>query len=267
MYNALYYANREISFKVTVMQIFDAHFHIIDPRFPLKANQGYLPAPFTAQMYEEVIKDYDITGGAIVSGSFQGFDQSYILDALQTLGEQYVGVVNLPNNASDEEIITLSRKRIRAVRFNIYRGGSKTINHLTLFAKRIYDLCGMHIELYISGEQINQHYDKLKTLPKFSIDHLGLTKDGQHQLLKLVEKGGYIKASGFMRIDFDAVKLMRKIIAINPNALLFGTDLPGTRASRIFSKQDIQLIEDHFSANEQKNIFKNNAVKYYGLNS
>ena len=29
------------------MAIFDAHLHIIDPRFPLVANQGYLPAPFS----------------------------------------------------------------------------------------------------------------------------------------------------------------------------------------------------------------------------
>jgi hypothetical protein len=27
--------------------IFDAHFHIIDPRFPLVANQRFLPEPFT----------------------------------------------------------------------------------------------------------------------------------------------------------------------------------------------------------------------------
>ncbi len=26
--------------------LFDAHFHIIDPRFPLQENDGYLPEPF-----------------------------------------------------------------------------------------------------------------------------------------------------------------------------------------------------------------------------
>ena len=26
--------------------IFDAHFHVIDPRFPLQPNQGFVPEPF-----------------------------------------------------------------------------------------------------------------------------------------------------------------------------------------------------------------------------
>ena len=27
--------------------VFDAHLHIVDPRFPLVENNGYLPDPFT----------------------------------------------------------------------------------------------------------------------------------------------------------------------------------------------------------------------------
>lgn len=33
--------------------IFDAHLHVIDPRFPLVPNGGYLPEPFTAEDYLE----------------------------------------------------------------------------------------------------------------------------------------------------------------------------------------------------------------------
>ena len=29
--------------------LFDAHFHIIDQRFPLVPNNGYVPEPFTCQ--------------------------------------------------------------------------------------------------------------------------------------------------------------------------------------------------------------------------
>ena len=58
------------------MRIFDAHFHIIDYRYPIQENQGYLPPNFRAEDYEEVTKDLHISGGAIVSGSFQGFDQA-----------------------------------------------------------------------------------------------------------------------------------------------------------------------------------------------
>jgi predicted TIM-barrel fold metal-dependent hydrolase len=31
--------------------VFDAHLHIIDPRFPLVPNKGYLPPAFTVADY------------------------------------------------------------------------------------------------------------------------------------------------------------------------------------------------------------------------
>lgn len=245
--------------------MFDAHFHIIDPRFPLIKNNGYMPEPFTASMYRDAMKGYHFTGGAIVSGSFQGFDQGYLLAALQELGDNYVGVVNLPHTATDADIVALYQKRIRAVRFNVFRGGSESIEHVVEFAKRAYALCGMHVELYINGEQIEKNFTVLSQLPKFSIDHLGLTALGFDALLQLVEKGAYVKATGFMRVDFDVLNALRKINHLNPHALLFGTDLPGTRASRLFNQQDLSLIKDNFSNQEQDNIFEKNAMRFYGF--
>ena len=83
------------------MAVFDAHFHVIDPRFPLVANQGYLPEPFTVGDYRARTAHLDITGGAVVSGSFQAYDQTYLLDALEQLGEGFVGVANVPDDISD----------------------------------------------------------------------------------------------------------------------------------------------------------------------
>ncbi|WP_372512310.1 amidohydrolase family protein, partial [Mycolicibacterium gadium] len=73
------------------MTVFDAHFHIIDPRFPLVPNNGYLPEAFTVADYRMRVDPLDITGGAVVSGSFQAFDQSYLKDALAQLGPGFVG--------------------------------------------------------------------------------------------------------------------------------------------------------------------------------
>lgn len=245
--------------------LFDAHFHIIDPAFPLKENNGFLPEPFTARMYQKAVKKYNVQGGAIVSGSFQAFDQGYLLSALDVLGTRFVGVLNLAENTLDNDIIALYQKRIRAVRFNLYRGGSEKINKLLYFAKRIHELCGMHIELYISGEQIIEYFDVLSKLPKFSIDHLGLTKKGSQHMLRLVEKGARVKATGFMRVDFDPLHCLKEIHAINPHALLFGTDLPGTRASRIFDITDLQLIQENFSEQACENIFSKNALRFYDV--
>ena len=86
------------------MRIFDAHFHVIDPRFPLVPNQGYLPEPFTVHDYRARVHAH---GGAVVSGSFQAYDQTYLLDALERLGPDFVGVAQVPPDASDEEVLRL----------------------------------------------------------------------------------------------------------------------------------------------------------------
>ncbi|MET0317368.1 MAG: 2-pyrone-4,6-dicarboxylate hydrolase, partial [Rhodococcus fascians] len=51
-------------------------------------------------------------------------------------------------------------------------------------------------------------------------------------------------ASAFGRVDMDIVDAMRKIHAVDPAALMFGTDLPGTRAPRRFLETDIDLVAE-----------------------
>jgi len=109
--------------------LFDSHFHIIDRRFPLTPNNGYLPDDLTCSDYRVQMSAYDLRGGAIVSGSFQAFDQSYLLDALHTLGPLFVGVTQLPATVTDREILDLDGAGVRAVRFNLKRGGSEDVRH------------------------------------------------------------------------------------------------------------------------------------------
>ena len=113
-------------------ELFDSHLHIIDPRFPLVANQGYVPEAFTAEDYLERVSSLGVRGGAVVSGSFQGFDQGYLVDALERLGGNYAGVTQLPSNVSEEEVLRLHAAGVRAVRFNLYRGGSESLKTLSV---------------------------------------------------------------------------------------------------------------------------------------
>ena len=227
--------------------IFDAHFHIIDPRFPLMANQGYLPDFFTVDDYQSLTKDLDISAGTVVSGSFQGFNQDYLIAALKSLGDDFFGVTQLPMTTTDEEILALNAKNVRAVRFNLYRGGSEKVKHLENFAKRIFDLANWHVELYVDSKDLPELTSILLKLPKVSIDHLGLSKEGLKTLLALAEKGVKVKATGFMRVNFDVGTALTSIYQANPDSLMFGTDLPGTRAPRPFSNDDLTLIKSQFS--------------------
>ena len=45
---------------MTEYPLFDAHFHIIDPRFRLVPNRGYLPDRYTFHDYNKRLKDYDL---------------------------------------------------------------------------------------------------------------------------------------------------------------------------------------------------------------
>jgi predicted TIM-barrel fold metal-dependent hydrolase len=247
------------------MPIFDAHLHIIDPRFPVVENQGYVPGAFTADDYRQSVSRFDVMGGAIVSGSFQGFDQMYLLDALQTLGDRFVGVTQLPSTVSDREILELHEKGVRALRFNVMRGGPGTIAQLDYFARRVHDIAGWHAELYIDSKDLGELMETIVSLPAASIDHLGLSKQGFPELLKLVDQGVKVKATGFGRIDFDATEAVRTIHGVNPEALLFGTDLPSTRAKTPFQASDIVLIQETLGEQQAEKVLYRNALTWYGI--
>ncbi|OUR64985.1 2-pyrone-4,6-dicarboxylate hydrolase [Methylophaga sp. 42_25_T18] len=248
---------------INKFQLFDSHFHIIDKTFPLIPNNGYMPEEFTCNDYLEKVNGYDVCGGAIVSGSFQAFDQGYLIAALEKLGPAFVGVTQLPATVSDDEIIQLNECGVRAVRFNLKRGGSEEIAHLSSLAKRVYEIANWHVELYVDASELSGLYDTLIKLPAVSIDHLGLSKSGLKTLLKLVEKGVHVKATGFSRVGFDVKTALNDLYSANPNSLMFGTDLPSTRAPKPYSDNDLLLVVDTFDSEAANRVLSSNAIEFY----
>lgn len=245
--------------------LFDAHLHIVDPRFPLVPNAGYVPAPFTADDYLHRLRRYRLAGGAVVSGSFQAFDQSYLIDALRRLGPAFVGVTQLPVDAPDSQVLALHRAGVRAVRFNLQRGGSADPRHLDRLARRVHELAGWHVELYADAAGLAASLPTLLALPAVSIDHLGLTRGGLPTLLSLAERGVRVKATGFGRVDFDVATALRDLHSANPGALMFGTDLPSTRAPRAYIDDDFALVASTLGAEAARRVFFGNAQAFYRL--
>jgi predicted TIM-barrel fold metal-dependent hydrolase len=244
-------------------QVFDAHLHIIDSRFPSIPNKDYLPDLFTVKDYLNRIRELEILGGVVVSGSFQGFDQSYLIDALKRLGQRFVGVTQLPPTVSDEEVVQLNEAGVRAVRFNLYRGGSADLVDLEWLAPRVHELAEWHVELYVDSKDLLELEERLAALPKLSIDHLGMTQDGYAVLLRLVERGAKVKATGFGRLGLDVRRAIREISSVDPEALMFGTDLPGTRAERPFEVADIDLIVETLGDTMADMVLYKNAKNWY----
>ncbi|HSR63430.1 MAG TPA: amidohydrolase family protein [Gammaproteobacteria bacterium] len=243
--------------------LFDAHFHVIDPRFPLVSSHGFLPGVFTCDDYLDRLKDYRLRGGAVVSGSFQSFDQSYLLDALHRLGPSFVGVTSLPASVPDNQIMDLDRAGVRAVRFNLRRGGTETVKHLESMAWRVHELAGWHIELYSDADDLSELYQLLLSLPAVSIDHIGLTKSGFATVVKLAEQGIRVKATGFGRVDFNVRTALKRLHSANPESLMFGTDLPSTRVERAYNDDDFRLLIDTLGEQEAARVLYDNAIAFY----
>jgi predicted TIM-barrel fold metal-dependent hydrolase len=220
--------------------IFDAHFHVIDPRFPLVANQGFAPEPFTVTDYNERTAHLGITGGTVVSGSFQAYDQAYLLDALEQLGDGFVGVANVPPDITDREALALFAGGVRAYRVNLFRGGDPAQLDQ---AERFAELCGWHVEVYLDGDDLPELAPRLAKLPRVVIDHLGMAN--LEAVKRAVDAGAYVKATGFGRVRHpDVAAALRALTDVNPAAILFGSDLPSTRAKRAFRDEDIQLVRE-----------------------
>jgi predicted TIM-barrel fold metal-dependent hydrolase len=246
--------------------VFDAHFHVIDPRFPLVPNNGYLPDPFTVSDYLQRVDGLHVTGGAVVSGSFQAFDQSYLKEALAQLGPSFVGVTQIPAAATDAEVLDLDRAGVRAVRFNLYRGGSATLTDVDSLARRVHDLAGWHSEFYLDAGDLADLEPTLAALPQVSVDHLGMSDDPSGALLRLVDSGMVVKATGFGRVNVsDPEALMRSIVNANPAALVFGSDLPSTRAAIPFHDNDIDRVAHAVGAEHVGAVLAGNARRLYRL--
>ncbi len=243
--------------------IFDAHLHVIEPCFPLVSNNGYMPDPYRCDDYLKRTEHYNLCGGAIVSGSFQGYDQSYLIDALKKLGSSFVGVTQLPVDVTEKQLEHLNTCGVRALRFNLKRGKSEQVKYLNELARHVYEIVGWHIELYVDSRELPSLHNTLVALPAVSIDHLGLSRDGFSALLKLVEKGVQVKATGFGRVDFEVRTALHDIYSANPAALMFGTDLPSTRAPRPYQDSDIFLILETLGEEGANRVLYENAMNFY----
>ncbi|HRH76293.1 MAG TPA: amidohydrolase family protein, partial [Cellvibrionaceae bacterium] len=169
-----------------------------------------------------------------------------------------MGVTQAPADISDAQIMQLHEAGVRAVRFNVQRGGSAALRDLTCLAHRIYALAGWHVELYVDAARLADLYTTLIQLPAVSIDHLGLSKRGLPVLVRLTERGVRVKACGFGRVDFAIAPVLQDLFAANPAALMFGTDLPCTRAPRPYQVEDFNLVVECLGEDAARKVLSEN---------
>jgi predicted TIM-barrel fold metal-dependent hydrolase len=245
--------------------LFDSHLHIIDPRFPLFGDPSSAPKYFDIDDYIVRLDGYRLIGGAIVAEPCQGFDQRWLADALRHLGPGFVGVANLRPDVSDAEILTLDAVGVRGARFDLDSGDSDELRELDRLARRVHELAGWHVELSADAARLKPVAGLLTRLPAVCIDHFGLSWAGLDLVLRLAESGARVKASGFGRIDFHVRRALLDLCSANPDALMFGTDLPSIGALQPYADGDFSIVLETLSERQAAKVLSTNALAWYRL--
>ena len=134
-----------------LLHVFDAHVHIIDPAVPA-GGERRLPAGAVhhrrlSQAGRRLRRGRRRGGDRVVS---RAPTRPTLSPRWQELGPGWVGVTQLAEDATDEDIVALDKAGVRALRFNLRRSATD-LKLLATQAQRAWDLVGWHAEFYVDA--------------------------------------------------------------------------------------------------------------------
>ncbi|HHU45698.1 MAG TPA: amidohydrolase family protein [Actinomycetales bacterium] len=263
------------------MDIIDSHFHIIGAR-DLRPDRAFAPPPFTVDRYlqltdrmADAARWSRVAGGVVFGGSLQTREET-LAEALEELeleaqsrgfaredGRNFVGVITGTTELGSDRILALDAKGIRGIRFNLLKGQEIAVGDLEALARKVHDLAGWTTDVNVDIAARPDVADVLPELPAAAVNHLGMSEQGIERVAELAGAGVRVKASGFGRLDFPVAEALDRIHSVNPRALMFGTDLPGTHAPRRFDRSDVDVILDVLGEWEMPRVMRDNALAFY----
>jgi len=179
----------------------------------------------------------------IVQPSYYGTDNSCMLDALAAAGAAARGVVMVEPNSSEQKLIDLHARGVRALRLDLFlRSSWPTADIIAYIEASVRETrpLGWHVQFYTPGWVVRDLLPYLAELDAtFVIDHMGymlesdgLTNSDFDRLLDVVGKGkGWIKLSAPYRLakdgNFERLRPMaRALIEVAPDRIIWGSDWP-----------------------------------------
>lgn len=236
-------ATRKPSFTLPALSC-DCHAHVFGPqsRFPYHPDRKYTPHEASLADYLAMLKALGIERGVLVQPTVYKDNNSALLDALETSREIGLrGIAVAAANVTEETLQGWHNSGIRGLRLNVRDGAG--LENAKLLAAKIKPL-GWHIDLRVSDEHLLALSAELHALPvDIAIAHFGQPDvaagiDGTafRSLLDMLGTGRcWIKLSAPMRSSrmalpyADVMPLIAKLVAENPERLLWGSDWPHTR--------------------------------------
>lgn len=261
----------------------DAHFHIMDPRFPVVATASVPNVDAGVPAYREFATIIGTTRGVIVQPSIYGTDNTLTLQAVAQLGPGYRAVLVLDQAFDAADLPRWHAAGARGVRFNQVQAGATTMDMMPQIARRIAPF-GWHVQLHMRADDLVQHEAVLGNLPvPLVLDHCGRLQPGDTQrpvfdgIRRLLAKGNtWIKLSGPYHVSRlgapgyeDAVSTAQRLLAENDERMLWGSDWPHvTEPVRPDPQPLVRFVHSIApTAARRQRILVDNPARLYGFGS
>ncbi len=220
----------------------DCHLHVFGDaeHYPPSANAAYPPPAVRLADLEQLHAQLGITRAVLVQPTIYGRDHRLLVDMLRGR-PQYRGVAIINNSVTDEELLNLHNRGIRAARFSLGGPlGGMNLSELERSLRRVQEL-GWHAKFGGTAHDFIAKRDWLRGLECTAVfDHLaganpadGLVDETLRLIEDLVRKGNWwILLANADRRSLaaptweDMLPIVRSMISIAPKRAIWGTDWP-----------------------------------------
>ena len=229
----------------------DTHFHIYGPPdvFPYTEIRRYTPPAAPLEHCLMMQRAVGLGRGVVVQASSHGFDNTALLDAVARSDGRFLGVAQIDDKVSADEIERLHEGGVRGVRFT--KIGSRPGNvDPGVFERCLEKIAGFgwSVDLHIDPEHLIANEAVIRAIPMPVVfDHIaridtaaGLDQPGMALLLDLLkDEKFWVKVSGADKIGgnpeatpqsglpfLDVVPYARAVIEAAPDRVIWGSDWP-----------------------------------------
>ena len=276
------------------LEIIDTHIHLYDTNrwqgvdWPPDTDK-VLYRPVLTEHFDELADREGIASTVIVEASSRVNDNQWMLDLVKDNPERYLALVgNLPIG-TDEFSGLLERfskdSRFVGLRMRDRPGGDAFFTDavwrdLGLLAKK-----GLTLDVLIHNFTIDEVTEVAKRLPelKIMINHLGglvithdpLTPEWKQSIKRAAAQPNvHCKVSGIFqrsgvkpppkKQSFYAPVFKVVYEAFGEDRVVYGSNWPVTDRGGSYSEQ-LKIIQSYFDPDIQRKLFRENAVRFYGL--
>jgi 2-pyrone-4,6-dicarboxylate lactonase len=263
----------------------DSHCHIFGPHalYPYAEGRSYTPHDAPLADFKRLHRTLGVDRAVIVNATCHGRDNRVVTDAIAQSNGAYLGIANVDETFTDQQLEELSRQGIRGCRFTFVRrlGAAPDLSSFHRIVSRIKPL-GWHVDLYFEAQDIPEFVPILRALPiPYVIDHMGGVRAGAiHDaasfaalvdLLRTDDKC-WMKVTGPERISHsgppfdDVIPFATALMQAAPQRTLWGTDWPHPNVKLMPNDADLVDILAHYVGGDAlQAMLVDNPARLYGF--